>query len=75
MKLNISDPEERQKLVKAARLFAPLLAEPELSEDEIDTVIEELRSVRMYIHAIDYGDAPGFRRENLIRRFDSSNWD
>ena len=57
----MTDPQRRQKLVKAARVFAPLLAEPDLSEDEIDTVIEELRSVRMHIHAIDYGEAPGFR--------------
>ena len=59
--VNNPDQEERLRMVAAAQVFTPLLAEPELSEDEIDWVIEELRSVRMHIHAIDYGEAPGFR--------------
>ena len=58
---NIPNLPERQKLVNAARAFAPLLDEPELSVETIDTVIEELRPVRMHIHALDYGEAPGFR--------------
>ena len=58
---DMPDLAERQKLVKAAQVFAPLLKEPDLSAEEIDAVIEELRSVRMHIHAIDNGEAPGFR--------------
>ena len=56
------NPNDRQKLVQAARVFKPQLADPALSEEEIDAAIEELRPLRMHIHAIDYGDAPGFRR-------------
>jgi hypothetical protein len=67
--LTIPDHQERQKLVKAARIFAPLLAEPDLSEDEIDASIEELRPVRMHIHAIDYGDAPGFQPKEIPDRY------
>jgi hypothetical protein len=58
---NMSDLQNRQKIVKAARVFTPLLDILDLSEEEIDIAIEELRSLRMHIHAIDYGDAPGFR--------------
>jgi hypothetical protein len=58
---NIPDPGEHQKLVQAARVFTPLLVDPDLSDKEIDAMIEELRPLRMHIHAIDYGDAPGFR--------------
>lgn len=53
--------EERRKIVIAARSFAPLLAEINLPAETIDEAIEELRPLRMHIHAIDYGDAPGFR--------------
>ena len=62
---DIPDQKEPQKLVKAAHVFAPLLNDPDLSAEEIDAVIEELRFVRMHIHAIDYGDAPGFRPKYL----------
>jgi len=48
--------------VKQAEVFVPLLSNPDLSETEIDAVIEELRSLRMKIHAIDHGSAPGFRQ-------------
>jgi hypothetical protein len=58
---NIPDPGERQKLVQAARVFTPLLAATNLSEEEIDAMIEELRPLRMHIHAIDYSEAPGCR--------------
>jgi hypothetical protein len=53
---------ERGKVLKQAEVFAPLLSNPDLSETEIDAAIEELRSLRMKIHAIDYGSAPGFRK-------------
>jgi hypothetical protein len=56
--------DKRQKLVDAAREFAPLLATPNYSEEEIDDAIEELRPLRMHIHALEYGDAPGFRKMN-----------
>jgi len=55
----------RQQLVKAARRFEPLLDILNFSEEEIDDAIEELRPLRMHIHALDYGDAPGFRETNL----------
>ena len=48
--------------MKQAEAFVPLLSNPDLSEIEIDAAIEELRSLRMKIHAIDYGSAPGFRK-------------
>jgi hypothetical protein len=72
--LNKFDPEERLKLVTAARVFDPMLTE-DLSEEQIDTLIEELRPIRMHIHAIDYGDAPGFRRQNLVYFIDCSTLD
>ena len=60
-KRGVPDRGMRQNLVKAARVFAPLLDELDLSAEAIDIAIEELRPLRMHIHAIDYGDAPGFR--------------
>ena len=52
---------EREKVVEIANSFAPLLSDPNLSEMDIDALIEELRPLRMKIRAIDYGSAPGFR--------------
>ena len=52
---------ERQKIIEKAQFFSPLLNCAHLSEDEIDAAIEELRPLRMHVHAIDYGDAPGYR--------------
>lgn len=52
---------EREKLVEMAQIFGPLLSDPDLSPAEIDAAIDELRTFRMQIHAIDYGSAPGYR--------------
>ena len=57
--------EERQRTVNAVSPFAPLLDQTDLTEEAIDDAIEELRPLRMHIHAIDYGDAPGFRKRKL----------
>jgi hypothetical protein len=53
---------EREKIAEVAQSFAPLAALPDLSAPEIDAAIEELRALRMQIHAIDYGSAPGYRK-------------
>jgi hypothetical protein len=53
---------EREKVVELASSFAPLLSDPNLTEMDIDAMIEELRPLRMKICAIDYGSAPGFRK-------------
>jgi hypothetical protein len=52
---------EREKVVAIANSFAPLLDDPNLSEKDIDSLIEELRPLRMKIRALDDGSAPGFR--------------
>jgi hypothetical protein len=52
---------DRQVVIKAAKVFGLLLNKSELSEEEIDAATEELRPLRMHIHALDYGDAPGYR--------------
>lgn len=44
-----------------AHQYGELLDNLELTEDQIDAAIEELRPVRMWFHALEYGDAPGFR--------------
>jgi hypothetical protein len=53
---------EREKVVRIANSFAPFLSDPNLTELDIDALIEELRPLRMKIRAIDYGSAPGFRK-------------
>jgi hypothetical protein len=53
--------EQRQNLTAVSQQFAELFAEADLSEDQIDAAIEELRPIRMWFHASKYGDAPGFR--------------
>ena len=53
---------EREKVVELASSFAPLLSDPNLTEMDIDAMIDELRPLRMKICAIDYGSAPGFRK-------------
>ena len=53
---------KREKIAETAQSFAPLLSLPDLSPAEIDAAIEELRALRMQIHAIDYGSAPGYRK-------------
>jgi hypothetical protein len=40
------------------------LSDPDLTEMGIDTLIEELRPLRMKIRTIDYGSTPGFRNYN-----------
>jgi hypothetical protein len=59
---------ERERLVEMAQLFGPLLSDPDLSAAEIDAAIEELRTFRMHIHAIDYGSAPGYRNDVASRK-------
>jgi hypothetical protein len=56
---------EREKVVEIANSFAPFLSDPNLTEMDIDVLIEELRPLRMKIRAIDYGSAPGFRKYNV----------
>ena len=56
---------EREKVVKIASSFTPLLSAPNLSEMDIDAAIEELRPLRMKIRAIDNGSAPGFRNYDV----------
>ena len=56
---------EREKVVEIANSFAPFLSDPNLSEMDIDALIEELRPLRMKIRAIDYGSAPGFRNYDV----------
>lgn len=58
---DLLSPEERRKVVEATTPFAPLLDKSNLTAEEIDEAIEELRPLRMHIRAIDYGEAPGFR--------------
>lgn len=53
---------ERDKVVEIANSFAIFLSDPDLTEMDIDALIEELRPLRMKIRAIDYGSAPGFRK-------------
>jgi hypothetical protein len=53
----------RSKLAAFSQVYADLLAEFDLSEEQIDSAIEELRPVRMWFYADNYGDAPGFRRD------------
>ncbi|MGD8753694.1 MAG: hypothetical protein PVG14_19855 [Anaerolineales bacterium] len=53
---------KRRKAVEEALFFESLVNNPDLSEEEIDIAIEELRALRVYIRAIDYGDTPGFRK-------------
>ena len=53
---------EREKVGEIASSFAPLLSDPNLTEMDIDAMIEELHPLRMKIRAIDYGSAPGFRK-------------
>jgi len=52
---------EREKIVEIANSLAPFLSDPDLTEMDIDALIDELRPFRMKIRAIDYGSAPGFR--------------
>ena len=51
----------QSKFTETCLHYADLLKADQLSEMEIDSVIEELRPVRMWFHAFKYGDAPGFR--------------
>jgi len=53
--------DDRRKLTAFSQAYAGLLHDYELSEDQIDAAIEELRPVRMWFHAMTYGDAPWFR--------------
>jgi hypothetical protein len=53
---------EREKVVEIANSIASFLSDPNLTEMSIDALIEELRPLRMRIHSIDYGSAPGFRK-------------
>jgi hypothetical protein len=53
---------ERKKIAELAQSFAPLVYVPDLPAAEIDAAIEELRALRMQIHAMDYGSAPGYRK-------------
>jgi hypothetical protein len=54
---------KRNKLTSFSQVYADLLAETDISEEQIDAAIEELRPIRMWFHADQYGDAPGFRRD------------
>ena len=56
---------EREKVAEIANSFAPFLSDPDLTEMDIDALIEELRPLRMKIRAIDYGSAPGFRNYDV----------
>jgi hypothetical protein len=53
--------EKLQELTDFSNRYAEILALDQIDQAEIDNAIEELRSVRMWFHALKYGDAPGFR--------------
>jgi hypothetical protein len=44
---------ERQRLVAITEEYEPMLSESSVSSDLIQEAIEELRAIRMRIHAID----------------------
>ncbi len=53
----------RKKLTSIAQRFSDRLAVSNLNEEQIDSAIEELRPIRMWFHADQYGEAPGFRSD------------
>jgi hypothetical protein len=57
---------ERQEVAAAAKSFALLLINPDLTDEEIDTAIEALRPLRMQLRAIDYGEASGYRKPTQV---------
>jgi hypothetical protein len=46
--------EERNRLVEDSKVFERRLTDPNLSFNEIQDSIEELRAIRMRIHKIDH---------------------
>lgn len=64
---------EREKIVELVNSFAPFLSDQNLTEMDIDALIEELRPLRMNILAINYGSAPGFRKYNADQLQQASN--
>jgi len=45
--------QERERLVEETKSYEDLPANPSLSHEDIDRCIEELRAIRLRIHAID----------------------
>ena len=45
--------EERERLVEETKPYQSLPQDPSLSHEELDRCIEELRAIRLRIHAID----------------------
>ncbi len=70
--MNMNQPSqekisEREKVVAAAKPFTPLLSNFDLTAEEIDAAIEELRPLRMHLRALEDGDAPGFRKTKPVK--------
>jgi hypothetical protein len=66
IKTKKNNKTQQSKLTETALHYFDLLKADHLNEMDIDNAIEELRPVRMWFHAIKYGDAPGFRTRKDI---------
>jgi hypothetical protein len=55
------EEDQKRRYQGTISKFAEILLEEDAEEAEIDDAIEELRPLRMWYHAQNYGDAPGFR--------------
>jgi hypothetical protein len=55
------EEDEKRGYLETISKYSESLYEEKIDQVEIDEAIEELRPLRMWYHAQEYGDAPGFR--------------